>query len=34
MPADESGTPSCASRHHAVIDTDAAGLVDGVATDV
>jgi hypothetical protein len=34
MPADESSRPSCASRHQAVINTDAAGLVDGAAADV
>ena len=34
MPAGDSRSPSCASRHQAVIDTDAAGLVDGAAADV
>jgi hypothetical protein len=34
MPAGDSRSPSCASRYQAVIDTDAAGLVDGVAADV
>jgi hypothetical protein len=34
MPADDSSSLSCASRHQAVMDTGAAGLVDGVAADV
>jgi hypothetical protein len=34
MPADESSSPICGSRHHAVIDGAATGLVDGVAADV